>query len=150
MYQDTITLFNRTGAGDTWRATVLPNVDLNADQAALIAKYGAASKDKASLHIRYVPTAIGYSVEVDTDQLCTVKQPKEYTGADDTITFRPASTGEVADFFMEGVWDGEPVINDGDYDAGFFDHMSATRDGVYTITSVARYSVIPHFEILGR
>lgn len=148
MYQDTITLFNRTE--NTWKATVLPHVDLNADRAALIAKYGADSKDKASLHIRYVPTENGDSVDTDSGQPCTVKGPKEYAGADGTVAFRPASTGEVVDFFLEGEWDGEPVINDGDYDAGFFDYMSATRDGVYTITSVARYSVIPHFEILGR
>lgn len=148
MYRDTITLFNRTG--EKWKATVLPHVDLNVDRAALIAKYGADSKDKASLHIRYAPTAIGDSVETDSDQLCTVKGPKEYTGADGTLAFRPPSKGEVLDFFLEGKWDGEPVVNDGDYDAGFFDYMSATRDGVYTVTSVARYSVIPHFEILGR
>lgn len=148
MYQDTITLFNRTG--DTWRATVLPHVDLNADQAALIAKYGAGSKDKASLHVRFTPTASGDGVEGGNSRLFTVKGPKEYTAADGTIAFRPASTGEVLDFFLEGAWDGEPVIQDSAYDAGFFDHLSATRDGVYTITSVARYSVIPHFEILGR
>lgn len=148
MYQDTVTLFSRTG--DVWRATVLPHVDLNSDEAALIAKYGADSKAKASLHVRYFTTAIGFSVEDNTDMVCLFKPPKEYTGADNTITFRPASTGEVTDFFMEGAWDGDPAINDGDFDTGFYDYMSATRDGVYTIISVARYSVIPHFEILGR
>lgn len=148
MYKDTVTLFNRSG--DTWRAAVLPRVDLNADRAALIAKYGADSKDKASLHVRYWPTSIGLSVLDDTEDVCLFKEPKEYAGADHTLTFRPASTGEILDFFMDGAWDGERVIRDADYDTGFFDHMSATRDGVYTITSVARYSVISHFEILGR
>lgn len=147
MYQDTITLFNRTG--DIWRATALSHVDLNSDEAALIAKYGTDSKAKASLHIRYVVNEVGPLVRCGPASYL-VKQPREYTGADGTIAFRPASSGEVVDFFMEGVWDGEPVINDGDYDSGFFDHMSAAQDGVYTITSVARYSVIPHFEILGR
>lgn len=148
MYQDTITLFNRTA--DVWRATVLPHVDLNSNGAALIAKYGVDSKAKASLHIRYVPTTAGFSVENNTGVMCLFRPPKEYTGADNTITFRPASSGEVTDFFLEGAWDGEATINDGDFDTGFFDYMSATRDGIYTITSVARYSVIPHFEILGR
>ena len=147
MYQDTITLFNRTG--DTWRATVLPHVDLNSDEAALIAKYGADSKAKASLHIRYVVGDDGVLVRYGLTSYL-VKRPKEYTGADGTIAFRPVSPGEVTDFFMAGVWDGEPTINDGDFDTGFFDYLSAIRDGVYTITSVARYSVIPHFEILGR
>ncbi len=147
MYRDTITLFNRVG--DTWNATVLPGVDLNVDRAALIAKYGADSKDKARLHIRYEPTEMGYRVDVCGGWLCIVKGPKEYAGYDGTITFRPASTGEVVDFFMEGVWKGEAIIKDHDYDTGFFDYLSAVRDGVYAITGVARYSVIPHFEILG-
>lgn len=147
MYQDTVTLFNRTG--EKWKATVLPHVDLNADRAAIIAKYGAESKDKASLHVRFTTTESGDSVEGVNSQLFTVKGPKEYTGADGTIAFRPASSGEVVDFFLVGEWDGEDAINDGDFDNGFYNHMSATRDGVYTITSVARYSVIPHFEIWG-
>lgn len=140
MYKDTITLFNRHE--DTWRATVLHNVDLNADRAALIAKYGADSKDKASLHIQYAP---GPTIED-----FSVVEPKAYTGEVGTITFRPASSGEVVDFFMEGVWDGDAVIDDSEYDTGFFDYLSAVLDGVYAITSVARYSVIPHYEILGR
>ena len=147
MYKDAITLFNRFG--DKWRATVLPNVDLNADQAALIAKYGAESRDKASLHVRYTVEEAGYSVETEKDH-CIVKGPKEYTGAEGTVSFRPASVGEVLDFFLDGKWDGDTVIDDADYDTGFFDYLSATRDGVYTITSAARYSVIPHYEILGR
>ena len=147
MYQDTITLFNRHR--DSWRATVLYGVDLNADRAALITKYGADSKDKASLHIRYVEGDEGPLVQHGLTSYL-VKRPKEYTGAAGTIVFRPVSTGEVTDFFLEGPWDGEPVINDCDYDAGLFDYLSAIRDGVYAITSVARYSVIPHFEILGR
>lgn len=146
MYQDTVTLFNRTG--DTWRAAVLSGVDLNADRAALIAQYGAESKDKAILHVRYIPGEDGPLIQSGPDAY-TALAPKEYAGDEGTVTFRPASAGEVLDFFLDGVWDGESVIQDGDYDAGFFDHLSSTRDGVYTITSVARYSVIPHFEILG-
>lgn len=148
MYQDTITLFNRTG--EKWKAIVLPHVDLNADQAAIIAKYGAESKDKASLHVRFTPTASGDSVKGVNSKLFAVKGLKEYAGNEGTIAFRPAASGEVVDFFMVGEWDGEDTINDSDFNKGFYNYMSATRDGVYTVTSVARYSVIPHFEILGR
>ena len=75
MYQDTITLFNRTG--EKWKAIVLPHVDLNADQAAIIAKYGAESKDKASLHVRFTPTASGDSVKGVNSKLFAVKGLKE-------------------------------------------------------------------------
>ena len=55
MYKDTITLFNRKegNEGDTWYPTVLRNVNLNMDRAAILAKYGAESADSAVLHIRY-------------------------------------------------------------------------------------------------
>lgn len=148
MYRDTVTLFNLHDG--VWRASVLRGVDLNADRAALIAKYGADCKDRARLHIRFQPAADGTAVVASGEDSYTVKTPREYAGEERTITFRPAYTGEVLDFFLDGEWDGETDIADADYEAGFYDHMNGTRDGVYTITEAARYSVIPHFEIIGR
>ena len=54
-----------------------------------------------------------------------------------------------ADFFTAGDY-GSDVISDADYPAGLYQHLNSTRDGVYKITSVGMYTLIPHFEILGR
>lgn len=148
MYRDTVTLFNLHDG--MWRASVLRGVDLNADRAALIAKYGADCKDRARLHIRFQLAEGGAAVVTSGEESYTVKAPREYVGEEGTITFRPAYTGEVLDFFLTGEWDGEAVIEDADYESGFYDHLNGTMDGIYTITEAARYSVIPHFEIIGR
>lgn len=60
------------------------------------------------------------------------------------ITFHD---GDLFDFFWEGEW--TETVNDEDYPNGFFDYMKKNHDMVFAITSVARYSVIPHFEIMG-
>ena len=56
MYKDTITLFNYFESKQTdtylWFPTVLHNVDLNLDKAAILAKTGEKSQDNAILHVR--------------------------------------------------------------------------------------------------
>lgn len=144
MYQDTITLFNRKSggaSGDTWYPTIIRNVDLNIDRAAILTKYGAESQDNAALHIRYQKS--------ENDILISDKRwmsPKEWDQSDNTLTF---SGGTQFDFFWKGEWIGD-VVKDTDYGEGFYDYMNRTHDYVFAVASVAMYSVIPHFEIMGR
>lgn len=144
MYQDTITLFNRKpggASGDTWYPTVIKNVDLNVDRAAILAKYGAESQDNAVLHIRYKKSG--------SDAVVAGKRwlpPKEWKQDENTLTF---TGGTQFDFFWMGEWMGG-IVKDSDYGEGFYDHMNRTHDYVFAVASVAMYSVIPHFEIMGR
>ena len=65
---------------------------------------------------------------------------------DDTITFEASDDC----FFWEGVWNSGQV-NDEDYRGGFYAYMNNRYDFVYLVSSVGGpYSVIPHFEILGK
>lgn len=67
------------------------------------------------------------------------------------ITFAFGDT-EAFDFFMEGVYENveEPIL-DADYERrGFYNYMNANYDNVFAITSVAKYNLIPHFEIMAR
>lgn len=147
MYNSTITLFNRVkgdrGHGDTWFPTILKNVNLNLDRAALLAKYGAESQDKAWVSIPYKRT----------DGLITVSgktyvTPKKLENPDEEITF---ASGNQFDFFWVGEWDGGEVSDD-DYrqNVGFYNYMNDTEDNVFMVSSVSVLSVIPHFEILGK
>ena len=143
MYNDVITLFNKKPGGrgqpDIWYPTVIEDVDLNIDRAAIMAKYGAESQDSASLHIRYSKNDKGITVAGKPWM-----PPKEWDGTEDAITF---ATG---DFFYKGKWEGG-IESDEDYSAdGFYGYMNKTKDYVFTISSVAKYSVIPHFEIMGK
>lgn len=144
MYQDTITLFNRKpgdrGNPDTWYPTVIENVNLNVDRAAILAKYGAESQDKAVLFIRY--TTDGGNILV-ADKPWTL--PKTWDGSEDSLTF-----GTDGDFFWQGEWP-DGVVTDEQYGSeGFYGYMNRTHDNVFSITAAAKYSVIPHFEIMGK
>lgn len=146
MYRDTITLFNRKpgerGQGDTWYPTVIKNVNLNIDRASIVAQYGAESQDNAVLHIRY---------QQDGENILVAGKPwmppKSWDRTEDSITFE---SGTNFDFFWLGEWTGG-IVTDSDYlDEGFYGYMNRTHDYVFAITAVAMYSVIPHFEIMGK
>jgi hypothetical protein len=146
MYQDTITLFNRKsgerGQGDTWYPTVIKNANLNIDRAAILAKYGSEIQDNAVLHIRY--TIDGGNIIVGGKPWMP---PKAWDKTEDSITF---ASGTNFDFFWLGEWTGG-IVTDSDYlDEGFYNYMNRTHDYVFAVTSVALYSVIPHFEIMGK
>lgn len=146
MYHDKITLFNRKpggrGEGDTWYPTVIDGVNLNIDRAAILAKYGAESQDNAMLSIRY---------QKDGENIMVAEKPwmppKAWDKTEDSLTF---TAGTNFDFFWAGEWDGG-IVSDADYgDEGFYNYMNRTHDYVFAISSVALYSVIPHFEIMGK
>lgn len=150
MYQDTITLFNRYRSradGDFWYPTVIHNVDLNIDRAAIIARYGAQSADNALLHIRYTVNDNGEPVIANRVFLLPkVWENQINDNLPNSITF---SAGQEFDFFWVGEWSGEAIIKDNDY-SGLYEYMNKRYDQVYAITGVAQYSVIPHFEIMGK
>lgn len=149
MYQDTITIFNRkTGTaltGDTWYPTVIRNVNLNIDRAAILAKYGPETNDTAVLSIRFKPAAGEALIDCGNDVRKPWMPPKSWDGTVNSLTFNPSG-----DFFWMGEWNGG-IVSDSQYKGdGFFGYMNKTQDYVYKVSSVAMYSVIPHFEIMGR
>lgn len=145
MYQDTITLFNRKpggATGDTWYPTVIKNANLNIDRAAILAKYGPEAQDNAVLHIRY--SRIGSDIIVAGKPWMP---PKEWDQTEDSITF---TSGSNFDFFWAGEWAGG-IVSDADYsNEGFYGYMNRKHDYVFAVSSVAMYSIIPHFEIMGK
>lgn len=148
MYRDTITLFNRHG--DLWKAAVLTGVDVNADAALMRATYGENNNDRAKLHVAYTMDNVSGVNTVRVGNYIYV-HPLEWADMEDVdldgfITFQ---TGNDFDFFLVGEWDGADTIDDTEYLDGFFDHMNRNYE-CYALSSVAKYSVIPHFEILAR
>lgn len=149
MYGDVITLFNRydVGADDIWLPTVLRGVDLNIDKAAIVEKYGENSTDNARLHIR---------CDIDDGAIVvgnkTYLPPKAWKNqsqdqAASSITF---ASGQDFDFFIAGEWADQRPIQDAEYLEGFYSFCNNIYDFCFAITSVARYSVIPHFEIMAK
>lgn len=143
MYQDTITLFNRkpgsASSGDTWYPTVIRNVNLQVDRAAIIAKYGPESGDNAYLGIHYKKEA-GQIMVAGKPYM----EPKEWDRTEDSITFAPG------DFFWKGVWTGG-IVSDSEYSTeGFYGKMNREKDNVFVISSKSVHTVIPLIEVWGK
>lgn len=151
MHDKTITLFNhyKSRLGDMWYPTVINGVNLLIDKAAIMAKYGAESKDNAILNIHY--QTVDGQVVVDGKPYLPPKEWERQTNDKlaKTITF---SDGDDSDFFMLGDYGSTEPILDDDYRNGFYEYMEKNHDYVFTITAVAKFSssTIPHFEIMGK
>lgn len=152
MFTDTITVFNRyvdSFKNVTWYPTVIHGVNLLIDKAAIVAKYGAESKDNAVLNIHY--QTVDGQIMIDGKPYLPPKEWERQTNdkLPETITF---ASGTGFDFFMLGEYPTtEPILDDYDnYKHGFFEEMKEEYDFVFAITSLGMYSVIPHFEITGK
>lgn len=148
MYSDKITLFNhyKSRLGDMWYPTVIDGVNLLIDKAAIVAKYGAESKDNAILNINY--QIVYGQIMVDGKPYLPPKEWERQTNdkLTDSITF---TSGTDFDFFMLGEYPTTKPIADDDYIDGFYNHVNDEYDFVFAVTSVAKYTAIPHFEIMG-
>lgn len=152
MFTDTVTVFNYykdSLKNVTWYPTVIHGVNLLIDKAAIVAKYGAESKDNAVLNIHY--QTLDGQIMVEDKPYFPPKEWERQTNDKlaDSITF---ASGTGFDFFMLGEYPTtEPILDDYDnYKHGFFEEMKEEYDFVFAITSVGMYSVIPHFEITGK
>ena len=153
MYDKTITVFNwytsKTTGKSYWYPHILSCVDLITDHGAILKKYGPDSTDNAALHIAYIPDGDKVMVQRSDGSAVPWLPPKAWAAQvnddlPDSITFGPE------DIFWQGEWTGG-VVADDDYRKGFYQYMNSNRDNVYKITSVGGpYTVIPHFEILGK
>ena len=150
MYSDVITVFNSyedSFKNVTWYPTVIHGVNLLIDKAAIVAKYGAESKDNALLNIHY--QTVDGQIMVDGKPYFPPKEWERQTNdkLPETITF---ASGTGFDFFMLGEYPEIKPILDEEYRNGFFEEVKKEYDYVFAITSVGMYSVIPHFEITGK
>lgn len=148
MYKDTVTVFNRyvdSLKNTIWHPHVLSGVNLIIDKAVIAEKYGEVSKDNAVMNVEY-DLVDGVIMIGDKPYLPPKKWERQVN--DDlpkSITFTP---GNDFDFFMSGDYGSEEPITD--ENGRFYSDMQKEYDDVFAITSVAKLSVIPHFEIVGK
>lgn len=148
MYKDTVTIFNRyvDSMGNTmWFPHVLTDVNINIDKAVINSKYGEESKDNAVLNVKftvkYNKNKVGNLVYLN---------PKEWERQvnDELPNFITFKGGNDFDFFVVGKYDSEEFIED--EKGTFFREIQQEYDYVFAVTSVAKYDLISHFEILGK
>jgi hypothetical protein len=155
MYDKTVTLFveYESTTAHLWYPFVLSMVDLNTDRGQILKKYGADSTDNAELHIAYTEKDGQKYIRDSSGILLPWIPRKEWAKQTNDKLSESISFG-AKDFFMLGEWTGG-VVNDDDYSdrrySGFYAYMNDLHDYVYLISSVGGpYTVIPHFEILGK
>lgn len=149
MYNDTVTVFNRyvDSFGNTiWYPHVLSGVNLIVDKAVIAEKYGEVSKDNAVMNVKY--HLLDSTIMIGGKMYFPPKEWERQTNdmLSKTITF--SSEGTEFDFFILGDYESEEPIMDEYND--FYNEMQKEYDYVFAITSIAKYSVIPHFEITGK
>lgn len=153
MYNKTVTIFNyyESASAAVWYSHVLSGVDLITDKGAILKKYGPDSTDNAELHIPYTAYKEKKIIIDNSGKNLFWIPPKEWQRQvnDDlplSITFGSD------DFFIEGIWS-KGMVNEDDYlrQNGFYNYINNQFDFVFKISSVGGpYTVIPHFEILGK
>lgn len=157
MYNDHVTVFNfyesPTTGEITWYPHSLQMCDLITDRGAITKKYGQDSTDTAQLHIRLYD-------EVDAGDICILTSGGSYLPYLSPKEWKKQTNDKLAesitfsdkDFFIKGIWIGrDSPVSDDDYRGGFYQHVNNLNDNVFKISSVGGpYTVIPHFEILGK
>ena len=132
MFNDTVTVFNMCNG--LWYPVVLHNVKLQAKSGMAQKNNGISSEDNAMLFVQTTGDKIGDK---------TYLPPKEWllSDKDSTVTFTEGG------FFVSGEY--TDVVSDDDYTDGYYSHIRETHDDCYLITTVQKFTVIPHFEIGG-
>ena len=152
LYKQTVTLFNRVerpGGDIIWYPRVLTGVHLVTDHSSSWNTYGGQQGDNVRLHVRYTQSADGRAL-IGGLTYVNRKEWRSLKSIDRYITFGYGDNNDF-DFFMEGKFSPITVISDSDYSRnGFYNYMNKNYENVFAITSVSKYNLIPHFEIMAR
>ena len=151
MYSDTVTVFcyYESSGEAIWYPYVLSGVDLNMDRGAILKKYGPGSTDNAQLHIEYQELDGSKLIRTAAGLLLPWLPPKSWKRQEAEERAASITFGS-DDFFIAGEWEAG-AVNASDYADGFYQYLNAERDYCFKISSVGGpYSLIPHFEILGK
>ncbi len=144
MYNDTITLFNFHKATGKWYAAVIPKVDFGSTLSSKPTTRGINSEDTVTFIVK----------SNRCKQIKTLSGKKTYLGAKEYARcdnpYGHFTFNDTKDFIYRGVWNGDMVIDEEDYDSGFYSYMNSEFDEVYKITSSEIFSLLPHFEVGGK
>lgn len=122
-----------------WYPRVFHDAQVSRDRGYITRTYGQTASETVAVHIKRK----GGKAE----GLFDVYEPKawkELLNVSGTIAF---NTGDI---IWLGEYDDVHPIEDDSVPGGFLSHFRNEHDCVYTLTQVADYTEIPHWEIAGR
>lgn len=156
MYDTTVTVFNlyrsKQLGVSTWYPHVISGCYFNADKAANIEKTGLKNADTARLHIPYKEKEGKIFLKGSEGAEVQYLLPKEWDNQTNDMYEKTVTFTEGEDFFFIGEYPEKPINDDvfaSGTTTGFKDYMNKNFDNVFSVTSVGKYQLIPHFELGG-
>lgn len=143
MYRDTVTIFNYHEATNKWYPTVLTGVDVGEDTSGKNDVRGSLNEDATYL---LVPCSAAKIFNLGA-KAKPYLSPKEYAKIQDPSNF--ITFDKEQDFFVVGDYNESPIDDDAE-ENGLYHRLNDELDGVYAVKSCSFYSLIPHFEIIGK
>lgn len=149
LYQDGVTLFNRVAVNDSfvWLATLIKGVHFIPSHGRNPGQFGETNGDTAQINVQY--TGSHDKPVIGGKHYLSPKEWRKHTVSEleNCVTFQ---YGEDFDVIYGGEWDGEAIIEDADYERGFYDYLNKNYDSVFAIINSAQYKLIPHFTLNAR
>ena len=132
-----------TKKGNTWYPRVFHDTQVSKDRGYIQRVYGETANEAVAVHIKRINGL--------AENRYTVYEPKAWNALQDV-------TGAVSfkdgDILWLGNWemvdDQLRPINDDTYPKGLYAYLRGAYDCTYTISNVADFTTIPHWEIAGR
>lgn len=143
MFDKTVTIFNQSNG--VWYPKTYRNAQVITDRGYVRRVYGDTANDSVIVHI---PCKYGVGTCLLTDEIEFVL-PKEFDASADKSTIATFRSGVNFDIILIGEYENTPIADD-EYSGGFYKHLKSEKDGVYALTNVAQYYVVPHFELTGK
>lgn len=140
MFGRTVTLFVRKGTN--WYPRVFRDTQVARDRGYIVRAYGETANEVAAVHIK---------CKDGLAEGMTVYEPKEW---DALLDVSGAVCFKSGDILWLGDWSMvdrnlEPIADD-EQPKGFASYLRGLYDCVWTVTQVAAYETLPHWEIAGR
>lgn len=129
--------------GNTWIPRVFHDTQISKDRGYIQRVYGETSNETVIVHIR--------SRNGLAEGKYTVYEPKAWDALQDTSG---AVSFKAGDILWLGNWEMvDPQLSpvpDDDYPKGVYAYLRGKYDCTYSITNIAEFATLPHWEIAGR
>lgn len=142
MFDRVITLYNFRKSNKTWYGTVISGCTLVATESSADSSRGTGSTSNVNIHVH---CTINKKLRTANKTFVSPKEYQTLDSVDGSFTFTPEK-----DFMIVGKEMTDLVVNDEDFENGFYSFINHTVDDVYMVTNATWYSLLPHFVVGGR
>ena len=147
MFDRVVTLYNFKKAEHTWFGTVIRGCSLEATESSADSSRGTGSTGNVRIHFHCNKDKV-FSTDEGSVPYVSTKEFQELPVIGTRmqgLTFTPERDFMVVDDELTNL-----VVDDDEYENGFYHYCNDRMDHVYMVTNATWYSLIPHFVVGGR